>query len=568
VRPDRLARHSFVAASLAVFGAARADAQRLTGTVTDQGARVPGAIVMLVGSDGSVAGRAVSREDGSFTVNAPRDGSYSIRVLRIGFRPTIAGPVELHAAAPLRHDVALSGRVRVLPAVQVTDRGQCQVHPDSTAIAFRLWDEARIALLATVLTESEPLGVRLTHDERTFDASGGKVLVDSSSTTDGSSRKPIVTLAPESLARDGYTANDDRGGTTYWGPDANVLLSESFASTHCIRPELPPADTGSLAGVLGVEFEPADAKRGHADVRGVLWIDRQSAELRSLDYTYVNVAPVVEHARAGGHVEFLRLPDGTWTVSRWWIRSPIVETHFFREPSTVPGTPPGQRTSQRLVGIHESRGDILELRRGGAMWWERGRVSVAIRVTDSAGTAVRAMVSLNDTARSAATADDGVVRFDRVLPGPARLAVHVPALDSLDAPGTMAAITIPDHPFEPIAVRVPSAQEAFAARCGNASLEWNEGAVRGRVPDAAGASVEISWDMPYARLGGGPAVVVHETRTAPVDPRGDFFACGVPRAFALTVRIAGTGPGAHPEPRVRRTEVPSHGYVAIVDFDR
>ena len=433
MRPDRLACF-VVAASLAFLGARRAAAQRLTGTVTDQGARVPGAIVMLVGGDGSVAGRAVSKEDGSFSVNAARDGSYTIRVLRIGFRPTMAGPVDLHAATTIRRDIALSGRVWLLPPVQVTDRGQCQIHPDTTAIAFRLWDEARIALLATVLTESEPLGVRLTHDERTFDASGGKVLVDSSSTSDGSSRKPIVTLTPDSLARGGYATNDDRGGTTYWGPDANVLLSESFASTHCIRPQLPPADTGSLAGVLGVGFEPADAKRGHVEVRGVLWVDRRSAELRSLDYTYVNVASVVEHAGAGGHVEFLRLPDGSWTVGRWWIRSPIVETTIFREPSTVPGAPPSQRTSQRLIGIHESRGDILELRRGGAMWWERGRVSAAIRVIDPAGAAVRAMVSLNDTARSAATADDGVVRFDRVLPGPARLMVHVPALDSLDAP--------------------------------------------------------------------------------------------------------------------------------------
>jgi len=539
----------------------------MTGTVTDQGARVPGAIVMLVGGDGSIAGRAVSKEDGSFSVSTPRDGSYSIRVLRIGFRPTTAGPVELRAATPLRRDVPLSGRVWVLPSVQVTDRGQCQVHPDSTAIAFRLWDEARIALLATVLTESEPLGVRLTHDERTFDASGAKVLVDSASTADGSSRKPIVTLTPDSLARGGYTTNDDHGGTTYWGPDANVLLSESFASTHCIRPELPPADTGALTGVLGVAFEPADAKRGHVDVRGVLWIDRQSAELRSLDYTYVNVASVAERAHAGGHVEFLRLPDGTWTVSRWWIRSPIVETRAFLEPSTVPGAPPGQRPSHRLIGVHESRCDILELRRGGAMWWERGRVSVAIRVTDSAGAAVRAMVSLIDTTRSAATGDDGVVRFDRVLPGPARLVVHVPALDSLDAPRTLAAITIPDRPFEPIGVRVPTAQEAFAARCGDAALEWNEGAVRGRVPEAAGASIEVSWDMPYARLGGGPAVTVHETRTVAVDARGSYFACGVPRGFALTVRVTHASGGGHAEPGVRRTEVPSSGYVAIVDFD-
>jgi hypothetical protein len=201
------------------------------------------------------------------------------------------------------------------------------------------------------------------------------------------------------------------------------------------------------------------------------------------------------------------------------------------------------------------------------MWWERGRVSVSIRVTDSAGTAVRAMVSLNDTSSSAATADDGVVRFDRVLPGPARLGVHVPALDSLDAPRTLAAITIPDRPFEPIGVRVPTAQQAFATRCGDASLEWNEGAVRGRVPDAAGASVEVSWDMAYTRLGGGPAVTVHETRTAPVDPRGGYFACGVPRAIVLTVRVVDAAGAGRPQPRIRQGQVPPGGYVTVVDFD-
>jgi hypothetical protein len=530
---------------------------------------------MLVAGDGAIAGRAVSKEDGSFSVSAARDGSYMLRVLRIGFRPTVAGPVELRAATPARRDVPLSGHIQVLPSIRVTDRGQCQVHPDTSAIAFRLWDEARTALIATVLTQSEPLGVRMSHDERTFDAGGDKVLRDSSSTANGTSRRPIVTLAPDSLARAGYATNDDHGGTTYWGPDANVLLSESFATTHCIRPEIPPADTGAFAGVLGVAFEPAaKLERGHVEVHGVLWVDRRSAELRSLDYTYVNVAPVVEAAHAGGHIEFLRLPDGSWTISRWWIRSPIPQTTTWNEPSTVPGSPPGQRSSQRLLGIHESRGDILEVRRGGAIWWEQGRVNVAIRVADSSGAAVHALVSLNDTTRSVATAEDGVVRFDRVLPGPARLIVHVPALDSLDVPRTLAGITIPDRPFEPIGVRVQNAQEAFAARCGNESLEWNEGAVRGRVssPDAAGSNVEVSWDMPYARLGGGPVVVVHETLAAAVNARGGYFVCGVPRGFALTVRVAkgagAAGSVAAAQPLVRQATVPAGAYVAVVDFDR
>jgi hypothetical protein len=567
VRPDRRAFGALLVSALGLFGAGRAAAQRLTGIVTDAGVRVPGAIVMLLAPDGAVVARAVSKADGAFAVSASGGGRYTVRVLRIGFRPTIAGPFDLRAGATTTRDIALSGRVWLLPEVQVTDRGQCQMRPDTNAVAFRLWEAARTALLAAVLTESEPLGVRMTRSDRTLDASGRNILDDSSATSDGSSRHPIVTLPPDSLARNGYATNDNRGGTTYWGPDANVLLSESFASSHCIHAEVPPADTGSLAGVLGVAFDPAGPRQTRVEVRGVLWVDRKSAELRSLDYMYVNVAPIVERARAGGHVEFLRLPDGTWTVSRWWIRSPVIETRISREPNPIPGSAPAQRSSQRLIGIRESHGDLLELRHGGTTWWERGRVSVAIRVTDSAGSAMRALVSLNDSSSSVATADDGVVRFDRVLPGPARVDVRVPALDSLGAARTRASVTIPDHPFEPLAVRVQSAQEFFAIRCGAEALEWNEGAVRGALGRSRTANVEVSWDMPYARLGGGAPVVVHEAKSVTGDAAGRYFVCGVPRGVPLTVRIVEAA-AASDRPRVRSAEVPAGAFVAIIDFDR
>jgi carboxypeptidase family protein len=564
VRPEARVMRELAAVGLTLCAAAGAGAQRLAGTVSDGGVRVPGAIVMLVGTNGSVVGRVVSKEDGSFSVAAPAAGAYGVRVLRIGFRPTVAGPFDLAARTTTTRDIALSGRVRILPSVQVTDRGQCELHPDTNATAFRLWDEARTALLATVLTESEPLGVRLTRSDRTLDTDGRNVLSDTTSTSDGASRHPIVSLPPDSLARNGYATTDDRGGTTYWGPDANVLLSESFASSHCIRPELPPADTGSLAGVLGVAFEPAGPKRARVDVRGVLWIDRKTAELRSLDYAYANVTPVVERSRAGGHVEFLRLPDGTWAVSRWWIRSPMIETMISREPSIVPGSPPGERSSQRLIGIRESRGDLLEVRRAGTVWWERGRVSVAIRVTDSAGKPMRALVSLNDPSRSISTSDDGVVRFDRVLPGSGRVDIRSSALDSLGAPVTHTAIAVPDHPFEPIGVRVQDAQEFFSSRCGDVALEWNEGAVRGRL--ATGSRVEVSWEMPYARLGGGPPVVVREIRSGTADERGTYFVCGVPRGLPLGVSLIDSTRSDRTQPTPRRAQVPTTGFVAIVDF--
>lgn len=551
-------------ATIAVLAAANADAQRLTGSVTDGGVRVPGAIVMLVGANGTIAGRVVTREDGRYNLAASAPGKYSVRVLRIGRQPTTVGPFDLAIGSTLTKDVAISGRVSVLPTIEVTDRSRCQVRPDSSAAAFRLWDAARTALLATMLTQSEPLGVRLTQSERTLDADGRNVVADSTSTVEGTSRKPFVTLSPDSLARSGYAESDARGGTTYWAPDAEVLLSESFAASHCIHAELPPSDTGWYAGVLGVAFEPV-SKGEHADVRGVLWIDRASAELRSLDYSYVNVAPIVERAGAGGHVEFLRLPDGTWTVSRWWIRSPMVETTISRGASPLPGAPPSQQTSRRLLGIRETRADLLEVRRGDATWWERGRVSVALRVTDSSGTPLRALVSLNDSTRSVSTGDDGVVRFDRIQPGAARVDIRIAGLDSLGAPRMHVALTVPDHTFEPLSVRVPSPQEFFEGRCGADALEWNEGAIRGML--GASGAVEVSWEMPYARLGGGAPVVVHEVRRATTDAQGAFFACGVPRALPVTVRVV-SGPEDRVRLPARTAAVPAGGYVAIVQFDR
>jgi hypothetical protein len=199
------------------------------------------------------------------------------------------------------------------------------------------------------------------------------------------------------------------------------------------------------------------------------------------------------------------------------------------------------------------------------MWWERGRVSVAIRVTDSTGMPVRALVSLNDPSRSVATSDDGVVRFDRVLPGAGRVDIRSPALDSLGAQVTHTAVVIPDHPFEPLNVRAQSARELFASRCGDTALEWNEGAVRGRLP--AGSRVEVSWDMPYARLGGGPPLVVRETRSGTADERGTYFVCGVPRGFPLGVSLIDTtAPGDPAQRTPRRAQVLATGFVAIVDF--
>jgi hypothetical protein len=93
----------------------------------------------------------------------------------------------------------------------------------------------------------------------------------------------------------------------------------------------------------------------------VLWLDRASAELRSLEYHYRDVPHDVPTERLGGRVEFDRLPDGTWIVRRWWIRMPIVETRRdrFRKPD---GGAVQERERSVLTGLKEEGGEVVEVR--------------------------------------------------------------------------------------------------------------------------------------------------------------------------------------------------------------
>ena len=88
-----------LAACIATVATSPLLAQRLAGTVTDQGARVPGAVVFLLGPAGNVVARTVTHEAGDFSLGTTTPGGFTVRVLRIGYRPTVAGPFELRAGS-------------------------------------------------------------------------------------------------------------------------------------------------------------------------------------------------------------------------------------------------------------------------------------------------------------------------------------------------------------------------------------------------------------------------------------------------------------------------------------
>ena len=89
---------------------ALAGAQSIRGTAVDgAGTPLPGVVVLLVDQRDSVASRALTSQSGEFRVSATAPGSYRLRTMRIGFRPTMSPSVTLGAGQEVMQQLVLSG---------------------------------------------------------------------------------------------------------------------------------------------------------------------------------------------------------------------------------------------------------------------------------------------------------------------------------------------------------------------------------------------------------------------------------------------------------------------------
>ncbi len=539
-------RCAWLIAALLAGPHADALAQSVRGTVSRSGMRVDGAIVLLVDSVGRVVARSTSHESGAFSLAAERAGRHTLRVLRIGFAPTVVGPVRLAVGAPLVLEVALTGAPVRIAELRIVDRAPCAVRPDSDAVAFRLWDEARKALLATALTQRDQLTMRTGLTQRTLQAGDERVLAESTTVRNVATVRPFMSLPPDTLVVAGYVQRNALGETIYWAPDADVLLSESFASSHCLRPERARERTGDASRWIGIAFLPSGPARGVADVEGVLWLDANTAELRQLDYRYVRVPDdmrLAEQVQAGGHVEFVGLPTGGWIVSRWSIRYPLVRSAAPRQASVIPGARREAPVSAvELAGIRITSGEVSEVRRGERTIWERGRVGYRVQVMDAEERrpVSGSSVVLDGSLDTATTGVDGVALFPRVLPGAHRVAVRTATMRLLGVSPIDVGVSVPEQQDAPHVVDVPRASELLGRVCGARVVARRESLLRGSLRTTAlpvaDTRVEASWPARFTRLGGGAPVILSRTAVATTNARGEFAMCGLPRGVAVSLR--------------------------------
>ena len=409
----------------ALFVPHRAQAQTVSGTVVDEagGAPVRGALVSLLDSAGKRVGSTLTNAQGAFALRAPAAGEFRVRAERVGMSTASSGPLPLAAGEARVLRLATRSTAVMLEglSVQAADRG-CVVSPSRGARTAALWEEARKALDVAEFTRAQKASVySIRRYRRTLDPERLTVREATEDSTTGRSTSPFMALPAENLASGGYvrTQGDD---TYFYPPDAAVLLSETFLSQHCFRVR---QGRGENAAQVGLEFEPVQG-RSLPDVRGVLWLDASSAELRTLEYTFTGVSYPGSSLPWGGRVDFARLASGGWIVKGWTLRMPLVGRPLAKPELGLMGRTP----APAVIAVIEVGGEVIGVQEG-VPEPRRGALAGIVWDSTRAAAVAGARVVLENTTHAATTGADGRFLIDQVPEGRYRLLWGHPRADSL-----------------------------------------------------------------------------------------------------------------------------------------
>jgi len=265
------------------------------------------------------AGPAVlSNARGEFAIRAPSAGSYQVSAKRIGVQRYRSGPLNLSTGETVRLDIVLDPVAHVLPEVRLVEFDLCVNQARDRPQAIALWDEAHTALAAAQVSLRDRLFEgQIRRYSRGLDPRTLRILEESWSDVQGVMDRPFGSLNGDSLSRLGYRRMID-STEYYYAPDAAVLLSPAFAHDHCFT----PVEGGrARRGLVGLAFEPRTS-RDVVEVRGTLWLDAGSYELRLVEFTFTDVGEVPWPDRIGGELHYERLDNGAWMTSRWFVRYP------------------------------------------------------------------------------------------------------------------------------------------------------------------------------------------------------------------------------------------------------
>lgn len=528
----------------AIMSACPLDAQVVRGSVTERGSSqaLPGVLLSILDEQGGVAVVTLSDENGLFELRVPAPGRYILEAKRIGLRQLRFPAFTLAEGEAIRHDVVLDAIPVVLDRVRVTGRSSCVQRPQENERTAALWEDARAALRATMLTRQTAGATdSVVRFMRKLDVNTWKVLYEQRRLVPASLDRPFQSVAAQDLSSKGYVRVNDDGTTDYFAPDAEALLSDAFLADHCFRVEQGTADHRTH---VGLAFQPIRGRQT-PDIRGVLWLDKATAELRSLDFTYTWLPFDLRSRDYGGTVSFFRTGSGRWIVWSWRIRTP--EFGFERWAESVSGgrIPLPNSSTPRVVRIQEEGGAVPI----GALVIEGGSVAGIVMVDSLtkrpiAGTTV----GLVGTDAAVVTDENGEFVITGVSPGSYTVSLRHPVLDSLGLDALSTSVDVSRGITSTLPLFFPSMAELSQRLCADAAPLERTAIIRFIVVDSVSG-------LPLQQA---PVVVARRTRAiidgqrvdsittlydGTLDPQGAYVACGIPDGDI--VQIEGR---AHAEP--------------------
>lgn len=337
----------------------RAHAQTVRGQLTDSILRAPlsGAFLTLVDEHGVERARALTDVAGRYSLTAPTPGTYRLRSKRIGFRPYLSPLLTLRAGETAQYDAAIDPIPIALREVVVAGEQQCDAESEGgSASVTALWEEVREALARVSWTSRSPAyWYEIMYFQRELTGWARPLGPDSTWRSTGYQQVPVRSAPATQLETDGYVVVG-HDGWTYFAPDADVLLSNPFLRTHCFQARV---GRGETEGLVGLAFSPAKDRK-LPDVAGTLWLDRETAELRHLQFNYTRLPQRLVAPRAGGRLEFLRVPTGGWIVRDWVLTMPLArETRALMGGESAPEVTGFRESGARALAIKTATGTVV-----------------------------------------------------------------------------------------------------------------------------------------------------------------------------------------------------------------
>lgn len=422
-----LGRATILFLSIAAIGLpADLDAQIVTGEVVERGSArpLPGTWIALLDSLDAPASSTLTDPDGTFLLAAPGPGTYTLRTRLIGFEDTTSPAFLVGAGETMSRRVEIPVRALSLSGIEVGASKRCGPRIRGGDEIARLWEEARTALEILEWTEAEAaLRYHVVRSRRVLDARTLRVQDLNEELARGIyAESPYISLPAARLAEEGYVqpAPDSTDAWDYWAPDATVLLSDSFLDAHCFE-VAPNSDDDRV----GLRFSPVEG-REIPDIEGVLWLDRATGELRTLEFTYVGIPyGPGSWEGVGGRVDFERLATGVWIVRQWHIRMPrTADSMQDRSGRPEFSLRSINEEGATVLRVETLEGETLAQARGATLYGQ-------VRVDETGATLADAVVDVVPTGFRAVTGEDGSYRLEGLPEGRFEIRITHPALERM-----------------------------------------------------------------------------------------------------------------------------------------